>query len=280
MIQIDSNPKNRLNFLILIVNYSSSYFYNPFLELLFMDQEYSNLFSELSNPIRLKIIKILSQNHATFTELSNKFDLSNSEVSRHISRLVGHGFIQKLKNSKSYGLTPLGEIILFLFNPIDLIFQHLDYFKTHLISDLPESLIRDIDALDNSNFINGTGAVMMKIEEMVLLTENDQWIMTEQPFPFGKAELNVKYIVPPRTASLKSKVENVNKTTEARFFPKISVSILVCDKKNGCIFFPNLKGESDFSKGFFIEKDKNQAGMKFLLNVWEYFWENGDIPKI
>ena len=122
-----------------------------------MNSDYSNLFSEFSNPVRLEITKILSEKYSTFTELSKKFNLSNSEVSRHISRLVEQGFIQKLANSKSYELTPLGEIILALFKPIEFIFQYLEYFRTHLISDLPVSLIRDIDVLSKSNFIEGTG---------------------------------------------------------------------------------------------------------------------------
>jgi len=58
--------------------------------------EYADLISELSNPIRIKILNLLNENPLILTNITNEIDdVSKSEVSRHLSRLMKHGFIQK-----------------------------------------------------------------------------------------------------------------------------------------------------------------------------------------
>jgi len=58
--------------------------------------QYSDLISELSNPISFKILFMFNEKAATLTYIAEKFgDISKSEVSRHLSRLMKHGFIHK-----------------------------------------------------------------------------------------------------------------------------------------------------------------------------------------
>ncbi|MHA1991409.1 MAG: ArsR family transcriptional regulator [Candidatus Hodarchaeales archaeon] len=245
-----------------------------------MENEYSNVISEFSNPTRLKLIKIISDKPSTFTELSKNFDLSNSEVSRHLTRLTEYGFIQKRMNSKKYELSPLGETTLLIFQPLDFLFKNLDYFRTHLVTDLPSSFLKEIDVLNEAEFISTVGQVMIKIEEMVNKTEKSELVMTEEPFPFGKPGLNVKYIVPFKMMELRNSIEDVNRSTDARLLPKIPIGMLISDKTMGIIFFPNLKGEPDFNSGFYLEKESNPNGFSWLIKIWNHFWNEGKIPKI
>ena len=63
--------------------------------------EYSDLILELSNPISVKILFMLNEKAATLTYIADKLgDISKSEVSRHLSRLMKHGFIHKKCESR------------------------------------------------------------------------------------------------------------------------------------------------------------------------------------
>ena len=65
------------------------------------------LISELANYTRIEILNSLHEFPTTFTDLSKKLNISNSEVSRHVTRLTEHGFVQKDTSSRKFELTPL-----------------------------------------------------------------------------------------------------------------------------------------------------------------------------
>ena len=79
--------------------------------------DYSDLISELSNPIRIKILLLLNENPATLTNIAEKIgDISKSEVSRHLSRLLEHGFIQKeMPAGRNYEISPFGKVVILNF---------------------------------------------------------------------------------------------------------------------------------------------------------------------
>ncbi|MFW9880473.1 MAG: ArsR family transcriptional regulator [Candidatus Thorarchaeota archaeon] len=95
--------------------------------------EYSDLISELSNPIRIKILFLLNENPATLTNIAEKIDdISKSEVSRHLNRFMERGFIQKeMPAGCKYKISSFGKVVNLNFSPINFLFQHFEYFKTH-----------------------------------------------------------------------------------------------------------------------------------------------------
>jgi hypothetical protein len=52
--------------------------------------------------------------------------------------------------------------------------------------------------------------------------------------------------------------------------------MLVADKESGMIFFPDNQGNPDFSQGFYVKKE-NKLGLEYILRVWNYFWEKGEV---
>ncbi|MFX1256148.1 MAG: hypothetical protein ACFFCZ_31365 [Promethearchaeota archaeon] len=104
-------------------------------------------------------------------------------MSRHLSRLIDQGFVTKQPLSREFELAPLGELAVRLFSPLDFVFRHGEYFRSHRLSELPTSLVWDLDILNESEIISGAGYVMSKLPEIINACENELWVMTDQPFP-------------------------------------------------------------------------------------------------
>ena len=101
--------------------------------------EYSPLFVELANPARFKMLAVLAEAPHTLGEFAQKIELSKPELSRHLTRLVEQGFVQR--EHRKYILTPFGEGIVTLLPSLNFVFQHRDFFRTHRL-DLPPPLLR------------------------------------------------------------------------------------------------------------------------------------------
>jgi predicted transcriptional regulator len=230
---------------------------------------------EFSNPIRIEILQQLSLSPSTFTNLSKMVNISNSEVSRHLHRLTEQGFVQKEVGSKKLQLTPFGELMITVFAPIEFIFHYVEFFREHDLINLPASFIRDLNQLNDSELIQGTGNVMLKIQEITEGLQEEVWVMTDQAFPFGKQGMDTRYIVSPEMAKYRPQVKDFNRSTLARRLPHISVALLIADRETGILFFPDNHGKPDFSQGFYIKKE-NKPGIEYILQIWNYFWEKGE----
>ena len=143
------------------------------------------------------------------------------------------------------------------------------------MTDLPIPFLRDLDLLTECELIHGTGKVMLKLQEIIEVTKQEIWVMTDQPFPFGKPKLDVRYIIPPEMTKFKPEVKDINRSTMVRVLSKISLSILILDQEVAMIFFPDHKGNPDYNSGFFTKKD-NPTGLEFIKRIWNHFWENGE----
>jgi DNA-binding transcriptional ArsR family regulator len=235
-----------------------------------------HLLLEFANPIRIEILQQLNFSPLSFTDVSKKLDISNSEVSRHLNRLIEQKFVEKEIGSKKLKLTTFGELMVTIFAPLDFIFHHAEYFQEHDLLNLPTSFIRDLDHLSDSQLIKGTGNVMLKLQEITEALKEDVWVMTDQAFPFGKEMMNTRYIVSPEMAKYRPNIKNVNRSTIARVLPQISTALLIADGDVGMLFFPDNHGNPDFSEGFYVSQE-DKLGMEFILRIWNYYWEKGDI---
>ncbi|MHA1214717.1 MAG: hypothetical protein ACTSPG_05435 [Candidatus Hodarchaeales archaeon] len=160
--------------------------------------------------------------------------------------------------------------------PVQFVLQHAEYFRTHDL-DLPVSLLRDLDSLSESLFIQGTGNIMLKIQRLIEGAENEIFIMTDQQFPFGKPGLDISYLVTPKLVELGRdvKVEELNRSSQVKILPKISLAIVIADDKTGMIFFPDIKGNPDYSSGFYVDVEKIEA-LEYIKSVWYFYWNKGE----
>ncbi len=238
---------------------------------------WKELLNEIAHPVRIQVLFALGCAISSFTDLSKQIEISNSELSRHLNRLVNNHFIQKSANGKKYELSNMGKLFLKAYQPIDFILKHSEYINAHDLSSLPPDLLSQIHLLSTTELITGTGLVMQKMQEMIERTQQHVKIMVDNPFPFGKDGLSVSYIAPPQMMALKDKVEIVNKNTEIKGLMKIPVAIAITDMGEGMIVFSEVGKGPDYSTMFYIDSEKS-PGFHFIKAVWEYFWNHAISP--
>ena len=242
--------------------------------------DYSDLISELSNPIRIKILFLLNENPATLTNVSETIgDISKSEVSRHLSRLLKHGFIQKeMPSGRNYEISPFGKVVILNFSPINFLFQHFAYFKTHRIDDLPENLIRKIDVLKDCEFINGVGEVMSKIQDFQKAPVEERWIMGAAAFPFKAISAKkVNYIFIPDILKYEGRTREEHPNSQFRVctLENIAIALAFNSLGYGLLCFPKTNEDKpDYSEVIII---KDNEGIEFRKEMWDYFWSKGKI---
>ena len=242
--------------------------------------EYSDLISELSNPIRIKILFLLSEKPVTLTNIAETIgDISKSEVSRHLSRLMERGFIQKeMPAGRKYKISSFGKVVIINFSPINFLFQHFEYFKTHGIDDLPISLIRKIDVLKDCEFISGVGEVMFKIQDFQKVPAEERWVMGATAFPFKVLSVKkVNYIFVPEILKHEGKTreEHPNTQFRVRILENITIAMAFNSLGYGLLAFPKTsENKPDYTEVIVI---KNNEGIEFLKEMWDYFWSKGKV---
>ena len=242
-------------------------------------EKYSSPVSIFSHSARIDIMNMLIENNHSVTELSDELQLSSSEISRHLSKLAEHGFVAKSATTRRYEITPYGRSSLDLFAPLQFIFSKNKYFQSHDFSKLPRYLQLEINHLKNAEFIEGTGLVMLKMQQLVENTQEEFWVMVDQPFPFGKEGLKTKFFVPIDFMKGVADVGDVyrKRGIEARVMDKLPVSMGIGDGKSGILYFPDMSGRLDYSFAFYSE-DKDCVN--YFIQIWEYFWQRAAIPDL
>ncbi|MHA1148637.1 MAG: ArsR family transcriptional regulator [Promethearchaeota archaeon] len=239
-----------------------------------------DLISELSNPIRIKILFLLKKEALTLTTIAEEVGkISKSEISRHLSRLIERGFIQKeVPSGRRYQLTSFGSVIIRLYKPINFLFHHSEFFKSHTINSLPSFLIKDIDNLKKGEFLDDAGKVMFKIKELFSVSFDEAWVMGGTAFPFDDwSAKKVNYIITPNLAKLRDEVSKTHPETQMRasVIDEINIAIALTSIGFGIINFPkNMESKPDYNEAIFISDTK---GFNYLKTIWNYFWNKGEL---
>ncbi|MCF2141869.1 MAG: ArsR family transcriptional regulator [Candidatus Lokiarchaeota archaeon] len=233
----------------------------------------SDLINDIFHPKRLELLHFLSFNDETFTSITHYLGISSSETSRHLNSSVKLNLVRKDVEHKKYRLTPFGNLIIHLFQPTLFILNHAPFFQTHTLAGFPTRMIPNLIHLSKAEFIKGTGNVMLRFSQVFDIVQEEVKLMTDQAFPFGKANLRAKYIVPKEMLKYKDNTKK-NLTSEIRLLDPIHFSLVITDIAGSFIFFPNDKGQPDFTEGFYILNEDHE-GMKFLNQLWDIFWAKG-----
>lgn len=242
--------------------------------------DYSDLLSELSNRIRIKILFMLKEGIYSLTEIAEHIgDISKAEVSRHLSRLLERGLIQKEQPSgRKYEINSFGDTVISIFSPIDFLFRYSEYFKKHRISDLPRSLIREIDALKNCKLIKGAGDVMHRVKAFNSSLAQEKWVMISTAFPFETADVKkAHYIINSDILEQKDdrKKNHPNTQYRIRVLDTIPIAIAFNSLGEGIISFPHIREDKpDYSETLVITDKK---ALTFLKKTWNYFWHQAEV---
>ena len=237
---------------------------------------YLEILSEISNPIRIKLLLKLYENKYSVTELKDHMgDISHSEISRHLGRLAKHNLITKEEiTGRKYQLTHFGKTVMKLYKPLDFILQNNEYFNNHKIDNIPESFLEGLHNLESSELILGTGNLLMKGKDFIESTINELWIMTNDPFPYEIQAKKVNLIIPPHMLKFGRKANHEKTKYIVHTLPDVNIGLILSDVGQGFLFLPNLNASTpDYNSGFFII-DPN--GHTFLKTIFDYFWQNSE----
>ncbi len=134
-----------------------------------------NLFFELSNEDRLRILHQLVKDATNITGLSKALDLTTQESSRHVARLSDVGLT--LKNVDGLNnLTHYGELILKQIEGLKFTTQHKDYFASHTVAHIPIEFVARIGELADSTYVDDISDIFYRIDNVI--REAKEWVCT------------------------------------------------------------------------------------------------------
>ncbi|WP_457918969.1 ArsR family transcriptional regulator [Candidatus Lokiarchaeum ossiferum] len=225
------------------------------------------------NPIRIQILQILNEEDQNLSKLATKIGLvSNSEISRHLSRLGEQSLIRKERETgRYYQITAFGKAIMNSLDNFVFLSINSDYFTDHSIADIPLSLQSQISVLQNAEIISGTGNVMHKIKEFMELPIKKLRIIVDSGYPFLNTEAEISVIVPESMNTTENQEDPSLKSFKIGLLPSVPITMALCDLEIGIIAFPReSENNPDVSKCFYIQ---DPQGIKFLEQIWVFFWD-------
>jgi len=256
-----------------------------------------DLYFELSNEERLKILHHLREKNMNITSLAQKIDTTTQECSRHISRLADFRLIQK-NADRTYSLTPYGKLTLRLISGHQFSSIHQEYFNTHSLDDFPYRFVSRIHELDQSRFTQDLWVTFSLLENLFKEAEeyiwmiHDQYLLSILPLGVEALKRGVRF----RSIDPMSKEENrrldperpdyvteedekyllqtwKEGNLEIRLSETIKVFLYVSEKK-AIVAFPLIDGTFDYT-GFITD---HPEGLRLCQDIFEYYWSQGHPP--
>jgi len=236
-----------------------------------------DLFFELSNEDRIKILYQIKQKPSTITALAKSLDLSTQEVSRHVARMMEQQIVTRDSSGEivldNYGRTVLLSIPYFQF-----ISNNKDYFNSHTIQDLPSKYLIRIQEIQNSILITDPMTVFQRIMIMCETAEEYVFRLTDQhlrllyPQIQSAADRGVEFkLIEPFHYQLSPGAEFTPRVrpSETRGLESIPAFIAVSEKEVAAISFPLTGGGFDYL-GFSSTDPKVH---EFCVDLFSYYWE-------
>jgi predicted transcriptional regulator len=250
-----------------------------------------NLLFEVSNEDRLRILHLLHQQGMNVTQLSKALGLSSQEASRHMSRLNKTGATVKESDGK-YHLTLYGTLLLTQIQGIDFTSRHQQYFRDHMLDQLPHPFIHRLGELSSSTFINDIMEVFTNIETVIQEAEDYLWVITDQYLPSnmrlhiaayerGVRERDIEaknWVVPQRIKDSLRDEEAIAQGTrharatgvlQERMLDHLDLYLFMSEKEVAIVAFPLTDGRFDYF-GFSSTDDQAHA---WCRDVFEHYWE-------
>ena len=228
------------------------------------------LFWELASPDRMAILRFLRTGKLRLTRIAEEVGVSVQEAHRDLSRLAKARLVAKDPQGY-YTLTPLGEYVMTLLEPLEALLEHRDYYAAHDLTRIPKNLLYRIGQLKGAQQAPDTFTALSYVELLVKEAEEYLWIVTEQVLPsaarlmHGK-NIQIKLVIPrvkPPPSVEPLKLTNL----EARYIDQIAAA-LVINEKRACLALPRHNGEIDY-RGLLIETPE---GLEWCKDLFTYHW--------
>jgi predicted transcriptional regulator len=248
-----------------------------------------DLFFELSNEDRRRILLTIREKPLRLTQISQGLGLTIQEVSRQLSRLEEVGL--EFKDAKGYHhLTHYGEIVLRQLRGVEFTSRFREYFLTHSLDRLSSAFVDRIGDLSDSKVIINAMDFLRHTENLLKESKEYAWILVDQ-FPMNSLSSIVEAIergvqfrcIEPRERMLNPDIESMtSEETQAlsrtrqtplvdqRMVDEVDVHLVLSE--NRCVLaFPTSDGQYDY-RGFTATDD---SSLTWCEKLFQYYWDKG-----
>lgn len=232
-----------------------------------------NLFFNLSSKSRIDILQSISADNLRMNEIARKNEITATEASRQIQRLLDESIIQKLPDG-SYTLSNYGKLLLHFLPGLEFIFKNKQYFSDSDLWKLPYHFINRIGELSSGYLCNEVSETVNKIETMMKESNEFVWVLTDQAMTvhsdvmLERTAKGVKFrsLIHERLIE-SSQVRVFGKNVERRLLQVIPALVVITEKEG---FFSLLDINGKIApKGFF---GTDPVFMKWVTDFYLYYW--------
>jgi len=207
-------------------------------------------------------------------EIARKIDITPTEASRQIQRLLDELIIQKQPDG-TYTLTSYGKLVLHFFPSFEFIFKYRQYFLVHDVWKLPYQFISRLGELSQGTLCTEVAETVNRIETMMHSSDDYVWVITDQAMTVHSNAMIERISKGVKFRSLiherlidSSQVRVFGKNVERRVLSSIPALVVITEKE---AFFSllSLDGKLDPS-GFF---GGDPLFMKWVNDLFLYHWD-------
>ncbi len=238
-------------------------------------QEVTDLLFELSSVERVRLLHLITEGEQRLTKLAKTIDITTSETSRHLSRLLKAGLVTK-DDKGAYGLTYFGKLLVRLTPYLEFLTKWKSYILQHDFTILPEAFIARLGELGQATIFEGPYQVIDVQSSSVEEATQRIWIMSGEIFwsmvPLleekARKGVDVKVIIP---RNLRAEAYRERRTLgyDLRFLEQVDFSVTVLDDRGG-FSLPDKTGKIDLST---MLAGEDKATYKWLEDLFLYYWK-------
>jgi predicted transcriptional regulator len=249
--------------------------------------EVGSLFFELAGGLRLLMLTKLSQKSYRLSQLASFLGATMQEAHRNMTRLIDSGLVAKDKEGELV-LTAYGRTVVTIIPSYDFLYRNREFFLDHSLGDLPPKFIQRLGAFQNCEIVHGVMAILQRWKNLYSGSEKYiREIMAQVPLDLietvsNRVESGVKfsYIFASNAVVPKGRIQLLQKVgwrnfiskgiVERRMVPEVNV-MTIFNEKQGCVLFPNMKGEPDLNVMFYGE---DKEFLEWCSDLFSYQWES------
>ncbi|HEX2614479.1 MAG TPA: transcriptional regulator, partial [Nitrososphaera sp.] len=218
-----------------------------------------------------------------------ELDATMQEAHRNMSRLIESGIVAKDREGELV-LTAYGRTVVTIIPSYEFLYRNKGFFLDHSLGDLPSKFVERMGAFRHCETVHGVMAILQRWKN--LYSSSDSYIkeiMAQVPLDLietvtDRVEHGVKfsYIFASNAVVPKGRIQLLQKVgwrnfiskgiVERRMLPEVKL-MTIFNEKQGCVLFPDMKGEPDLNSMFYGE---DKEFLEWCSDLFAYQWEKAE----
>ncbi len=241
-------------------------------------QRIEKLLFELASESRLSILRKLEPENLKLTEIASRLDITPTETFRQLQRLTDVMLVAKLPEG-SYGITPVGKLVVRLVCPLELVFKEKEYFLTHDVWRLPARFIDTFGALSGATLqvetidaLNRGLQVLKEAKEYFWGMGESHGLTDSASIITEQASRGIKFrFIGPKFAAQQSQSSPsaVSRSFEVKNLDGSIPAIVLLNERMAAFGLRAVNGKLDYA-GFFGEDPVFHSWVK---DLFLYYWQ-------